>query len=240
MRLLKPLLGTFLLAVLIALPACSRSAASLDQREDRDPLLKRALAAKSAEDLDGAIDLCNKALERKPNLARAHLELGYLYDKHKEDYVRAIYHYQRYLELRPNAEKKKLIEDLIRQARLSFAATLPDQPSEAARLVAMLKQEVEALKMQLARQSGAAAPKPSKPAGTSATAATGGGLQPPKPEPAQPAVQTYVVQQGDTLSSIAGKVMGNPGKWNTIFEANRNVLPSPESVKVGQTLVIPR
>ena len=34
-------------------------------------------------------------------------------------------HYQRYLELRPQTEKTKLIQDLIRQARLSFAASLP-------------------------------------------------------------------------------------------------------------------
>ena len=92
-----------------SMTGCSPGAASQDSRDERDPYLKRALVRKNMDDIDGAIDLLNKALDRKPDLARAHLELGLLYDTHKQDYIRAIYHYQRYLELRPTEEKRKQI-----------------------------------------------------------------------------------------------------------------------------------
>ncbi len=218
---------------------CSPGAASQDSRDERDPYLKRALVRKNMDDIDGAIDLLNKALDRKPDLARAHLELGLLYDTHKQDYIRAIYHYQRYLELRPTAEKRKLIEDLIRQARLSFAASLPNQPPGAIEQIAMLKREIAALKGQLASQPAATAqPAAAKPAASAATNAAV--LVPPRPAPAQAAVQTYVVQSRDTLSSIAAKMYNEPGKWKTIYDANRNTLSSPQSVRPGQTLIIPR
>ena len=222
-----------------SMTGCSPGAASQDSRDERDPYLKRALVRKNMDDIDGAIDLLNKALVRKPDLARAHLELGLLYDTHKQDYIRAIYHYERYLELRPDAEKKKLIEDLIRQARLSFAASLPDQPPGAIEQIAMLKREISALKGQIASQNAGAGPAAAaKPVPASATNAPV--LIPPKPAPAQAAVQTYVVQSRDTLSSIAGKMYNDPGKWKTIYDANRNTLSSPQSVRPGQTLIIPR
>jgi nucleoid-associated protein YgaU len=223
---------------------CSRGAASQDKWDERDPYLKRALTRKNIDDIDGSIDLLNKALSRKPDLARAHLELGLLYDTRRQDYIRAIYHYERYLELRPDAEKKKLIEDLIRQARLSFAASLPDQPPGAVEQIAMLKREIDALKGRVASQQArggtAAASKPvtNRPAALSPKNITA--LVPPKPAPAQPAVQTYVVQTRDTLSSIAAKLYNDPGKWKTIYDANRNTLSSPQSVRPGQILIIPR
>ena len=225
--------------VAVSMTGCSGGAASQDNRDERDPYLKRALVRKNMDDIDGAVDLLNKALVRKPYLARAHLELGLLYDTHKQDYIRAIYHYERYLELRPDAEKKKLIEDLIRQARLSFAASLPDQPPGAIEQIAMLKREINVLKGQVAsQQSGGgptAAPKVATADSTNAPV-----LMPPKPAPAQSAMQTYVVQTRDTLSSIAAKLYNDPGKWKTIYDANRNTLSSPQSVRPGQTLIIPR
>ena len=228
----------FVAALAVSQTGCSGGAASQDSRDERDPYLKRALVRKNMDDIDGSVDLLNKALARKPELARAHLELGLLYDTHKQDYIRAIYHYQRYLELRPDAEKRKLIEDLIRQARLSFAASLPDQPPGAIEQIAMLKREIGVLKGQLASTqgtSGAAGGKPAAPAAADSPA-----LMPPKPAPAQAAVQTYIVQSRDTLSSVAAKMYNDPGKWKTIYDANRNTLTSPQSVRPGQTLIIPR
>lgn len=230
----------FLLAAAIAAASlggqgCARNAGSLDRAEERDPLVRRALGKKNIEDADGAIELFNKALDRRPTLARAHLELGLLYSTHKQDYIRAVYHYQRYLELRPQTEKKALIEGLIRQAKLAYAASLPFQPSGAVEEIAALKREIQVLKGQLA-QSGAASAAPAGPS----KPAPAPGLQPPKPAPAQPAVETYVVQPRDTLSSIAAKVYNDRNKWKQIYEANRSTLASPESVKAGQTLIIPR
>lgn len=233
-------IGGLGLALLVAAGGCSRSAGSLDQMEERDPLLKRARERKNQQDVDGAIELFNKALERKPGLARAHLEVGHLYDSQKQDYLRALYHYQRYLELRPQTEKRPVVEDLIRHARVRFASTLPAQPSGAVEEIALLRQEIEALRARLgeaarAVPAAAASAPPSSAAGPSAASP-----RPPEPAPAQPPMSTYVVQPGDNLSRIAERMYGSSGRWADIYEANRGTLKSPESVRVGQTLVIPK
>ncbi len=224
-----------------------------DRMEERDPLVKRALARKAAGDTDGAIELFERAIERKPSLARPHLDLGLLYDQVKTNYVRAIYHYERYLELRPDSEKKALINELIYRTRLNYAVSLPDRPSSAVQEIAMLKEEIKSLKARLAdAQSapvapaapanaggagGAAPPVKGKPPAKGAAPAE---AVPPNPEPAQPPVQTYVVQAGDTLSSIAIRMYRDQSKWKLIYDANRGILPSPQSVRPGQTLMIPK
>ncbi len=95
--------------------------------------------------MDGAIDSYHRALEIDSGLPKAHLELGLLFDQYREDYIRAIYHYRRYLELRPEAEKRPYIEELIRLAQLSYATSLPNQPSEAIQELSRLKEQVGTL-----------------------------------------------------------------------------------------------
>lgn len=51
--------------------------------------------------------------------------------------------------------------------------------------------------------------------------------------------RTYVVQRGDTLSSISRRFYGTPGKWRRILEANRSVLSDPNQIRPGMELVIP-
>jgi len=56
------------------------------------------------------------------------------------------------------------------------------------------------------------------------------------------AVETYVVQAGDTLSRIAGKVYGDvaPRSWRRIYEANKETIgDDPSRIQVGMTLTIP-
>lgn len=50
---------------------------------------------------------------------------------------------------------------------------------------------------------------------------------------------TYVVQSGDMLSKIAQKTYGSAGQWRRIYDANRDVLASPDALKVGMRLRIP-
>ena len=215
-----------------ALVGCSRDAGSLDERDRRDPGLQKAKAREKANDIDGAIELYQKSLDRKPALARAHLELGLLYEQYKSDYLRAVYHYQRYIELRPTAEKRDLIEGVIRKARINFAASLPGRSSEALGLISELQRENARLKAEIAMLSGVEVK--SSPGVAARGSAT------PRPAPAQPAVATYTVKKGDTLSSIAKKHYGDAGKWQAIYEANRSSLPSPKALRLGQTLIIPR
>ncbi len=53
---------------------------------------------------------------------------------------------------------------------------------------------------------------------------------------------TYKVKKDDTLWKIAGypEIYGNPSKWTKIYEANKDQINDPDSIKTGIILKIPR
>jgi nucleoid-associated protein YgaU len=227
----------FSLSLLLFILAFFTGCGALERPEDRDPHVRRAREQRAAGNYEGALTSYQKALDKRPNLARVHWEMGAIYDEFMTNDLRAIYHYQRYLELDPDAERRAMVEQLIGAARMSYAASLPARPSEAIRELARYKQEVDDLQAALAdaRQEIAALKGTAPPPGSGASPA------PPRMAPAQPAVtETYTVKEGDTLSRIASKVYGDTSKWDVLFEANRNILSRPESVRPGQVLVVPR
>ena len=59
----------------------------------------------------------------------------------------------------------------------------------------------------------------------------------PAAEP--PAPSTYTVQSGDTLWKIAETVYGDGSEHQKIFEANQDLLESPDRIFPGQELTIP-
>ena len=59
-----------------------------------------------------------------------------------------------------------------------------------------------------------------------------------EPLPCRYAVDTAA--DGGTLSGIARLFYGKPGKWKDIYEANRDTIKDPNSIRSGQVLVIPR
>jgi nucleoid-associated protein YgaU len=53
--------------------------------------------------------------------------------------------------------------------------------------------------------------------------------------------QEYTVQAGDSLWAIADKFYKAGGKWNTIYEANKEVIgDNPSLLRAGQVLKIPQ
>lgn len=54
------------------------------------------------------------------------------------------------------------------------------------------------------------------------------------------APREYVVASGDTLSSIAKRLLGSTKYADDIFKANRDKLSSPDDLRVGQTLRVPK
>jgi tetratricopeptide (TPR) repeat protein len=96
--------------------------------------------------------------KRRDDAPESHLEVGLLYAQHINDPLSAIYHFRKYLALRPNSPQAPLVRQRIDAAIRDFARTLPAQPLESNQvqrvdLVATLdrlKQENEALKQQLA------------------------------------------------------------------------------------------
>lgn len=59
-------------------------------------------------------------------------------------------------------------------------------------------------------------------------------------EPGNPVEpETYTIRKGDTLSSLALRFYGTPAKWRTLYEANRNVLSSPDALVPETVITIP-
>ncbi len=56
---------------------------------------------------------------------------------------------------------------------------------------------------------------------------------------AAPALKTYTVKDGDTLSAISKEFYGDANQWQRIYEANRDVLKDPDMIQPGQHLRIP-
>ena len=96
--------------------------------------------------------------KRRDDAPESHLEVGLLYAQHINDPLSAIYHFRKYLALRPNSPQAPLVRQRIDAAIRDFARTLPAQPLDNGQLQRVdlvatldrLKQENEALKQQLA------------------------------------------------------------------------------------------
>lgn len=153
-RLLRPLLGV----TVLWLAGCSdndrvRTAAEIDEPGYREgqALLKSGRRQEALSAFLKVVDL------RGDDAPESHLEIGLLYAQHINDPLSAIYHFRKYLALRPNSPQAPLVRQRIDAATREFARTLPAQPLEnqlqRVDLVAtldQLKQENEALKEELA------------------------------------------------------------------------------------------
>ena len=52
--------------------------------------------------------------------------------------------------------------------------------------------------------------------------------------------QAYTVEKGDTLQKISKKFYGTTRHWKKIYEANKELLKSPDKIRPGQILNIPQ
>ncbi len=54
-----------------------------------------------------------------------------------------------------------------------------------------------------------------------------------------PAQRTYTVRSGDTMRAIAQRFYGDEMQWKRIYQANRDRIPNPDVIHVGQEFIIP-
>lgn len=239
-------LGMVVLAALMA-GGCSNRVQLADGDEMDHPLMKRAKAKEQAGDVAGAEQIYRALMEREPTMARAHLGLAILLDKPGGDYIEAVYHYKRYLALRPDTEKREMIKSYVQAATLALVGSVYSNEAAVVKRLSVVEQENAVLKVRNAnltaqlQQSRTAtsqwrARAEALAAEASKTLERSGALE----AGIQPAVPTVRVEKNDTLRKIAARVYGDQGRWRDLYEANRNLLQRPEDVRVGQVLVVPR
>src|SRR5438477_7049861 len=132
---------------------------------EKDPNYLAGRSLRTALNYTGAIEAYEKALETNPRSAAPHLELGLIYYQNvTTNWARAIYHFEKYLELRPRANNADLIRQNIDYCKLALAKEVPYTPSndlvrkEIERLTrdnGDLRKQVDQLKAQLASRAGA-------------------------------------------------------------------------------------
>ncbi len=246
------------LAVAVLVGGCAKTTSELDGVEARDPMMRSALAKEREGDKDGAILALSRALEHNSDMALGHLRIALLYDEHAKDFRRAVYHYQRYLELRPDTEKKDMIVDRIKDAEVLLCAgmsgrTLPIETDSSALKEEniVLKRENQQLRANLSEMSAVAganaaavAEAPRRIVEERAETLAPAPMLAPEPvkavESAEVKGRVYVVERYDTLSGIAARMYENPREWKRILNANSAALGGdPTKLKVGQKLIIP-
>jgi tetratricopeptide (TPR) repeat protein len=246
-------------AVLALLAACEHAGPVSEADAEREVNYQRAKKLCEQGDFAGAAEFYNKAVTVNPEFADAQLELGLLYEGKLGDPIAAIYHYRRFLELKPDSENRHVVEDFIQRAQLSLAAKLPQSPLvdpvELTRLQnekASLLQENAMLRSRVAELEKAASvveagtptaevmPTASSPPASTLPATGIIMASAPMTVTAESSpARVHVVQRGDTLQSLALRYYGTRSSWERIYQANRNGLFSKDQLKIGQSLVIP-
>lgn len=248
------------------LVGCGRSVAALDAADRRHPAMRQALACEQAGDLDGAIARYEEVLMTAPRLASAHLALAVLLHDHRKDYVGAIYHYRRYLEARPEAEKATMISNRLQVAEQLLAVQsvrrlaagdvggetllvrqidtlnqrLAAAEAEKARLAEerdRLERQVKDLQSQVARLQRWV-DRLQLSADVPVDIGRPGRIAVREPAAAE-RPRTYEVKEGDSLSRIAALYYGDEAQWPRIRDANRDKVRDGERVRAGDILTIP-
>lgn len=89
--------------------------------EETDPHYLDGMTAKKLYDWDAAIAHFENALHANPNSGAAHRELGFLFDEKRTNFIRALYHYDRFRELH-NTETNRLVADRVFYCRVKLAS----------------------------------------------------------------------------------------------------------------------
>lgn len=63
--------------------------------------------------------------------------------------------------------------------------------------------------------------------------------QPTRSTEKAPSIKSYTVKSGDTLWNIAKKYLGNGSKYTEIYNLNTDKISNPNTISVGQVLIMP-
>ncbi len=256
---------TFLVGVsilcLLWVVGCDRLGISSNPNSTVENHLARAKKLYEQRDYEGSIVAYEEILRIRPKDSNSHFQIAIIYDRNLNDFLNACYHYQLYLQC-PNLEsgRVELVKGALSNARLQFAASVPNAGGQnSPELVklrtenAALHRQVEELKKELVhirlKNQPASIPIKSTPPSpqlitktpppSSLSIPTLTPKVDPKPMPTPTFIpKNYIVQKGEGIQAIAEKIYHDRRRWRDILQANPNI-KDPNQLKPGQVLVLP-
>jgi tetratricopeptide (TPR) repeat protein len=193
-------------------------------------ITKDADAKATEGDYLRAINLYEAALDDTAHCAEIHFKLALLYDDKMNDPLNALHHYKRYLTLAPAGPRAAEVKNFMKRAEVTLATTLSGEGIVTRGEAARLKNENLNLRKELEERAAKLKLATDKPDNRHSVPAEG---------PKRAGNRAYVVQEGDTLYSIARKFYDSPSRWKHIRDANKGKLAGGAKLKPGETLIIP-
>jgi len=224
--------------------------------EEKEPHFLAGKSRVNTMDYQGAIECFEKALEANPRSAMAHFEAGIQYEKHKQDHAAAIYHFERFLELRPGSGYAEVVRQHILACKQELAKTVSLGPvtQSLQREFEQLTQQNKVLQEEVAmwrakaRTQSTAEPTRMETASTRNTPTPSAIVAAPAANPA-PSLsnssnaarrggaasgQIHVIKSGETPTVIARKYGVKPA---ALMAANPKM--DARRLQVGQTINVP-
>jgi tetratricopeptide (TPR) repeat protein len=156
-RTITYLLLSLTVSLLFVTAGCQPLQKGLDAEDDRNPYFRRASKLATEQNFHGAITEYENALRSNSEVAQAHIEMGLLYLDKLGDPISAIYHFQKYLNMRPNDSMREQLQTYIDKAKIDFAITLPNSTAQNAEEFVRMKKENVDLRQALAQTQAALA-----------------------------------------------------------------------------------
>lgn len=100
-------------------------------KETSEPHFLRGQEELRRGNISEALSAFLKVSEKRSDAPESHFELGRIYLEHMNDPNTAIYHFKKYLELKPNSQSSPMVRQMIETAQKKFAASLPESPFES-------------------------------------------------------------------------------------------------------------
>lgn len=219
--------------------------------EQKEPHFLAGKSRVNALDYKGAIESFERALEVNPKSASAHFELGWLSDQKDSDPASAIYHYDHYLKLRPNAGNAETIRTRILACKQELARTVSLGPltqtmqkewEQLAEQNKRLREELDSLRRGQPQAGQTSAPpiamslpqtaRPNTPSKGAVKESNASGIA----RQAAPAAfaQRHTVKAGETATLIAKRY---GVRVEALMAANPGL--EPRRLQVGQALFVP-
>jgi LysM repeat protein len=228
----------------------------LDEESNRHFINGKTCASNA--DYPGAMEAFEKALEDNPHSGSAHFELGLVCYRNLTNYAEAVYHFDKFLQIRPNSPHAETVRQFIQDCKqelakeVSLAAVSQKMQHEMENITReneRLKQQVDSLSKSLAVATNI--PPQVAPAQTDSLSYAPAERAASNPRPATHPVsrhtppeanisilvsnnRTYSVKPGDTPFSIARR---NGITVNSLLAANPGL--DSRHLKVGQVLRLP-